>query len=268
MLALTACSKYGRLSGNEKYTTVTLGAEAPRNSLIAAGPSMLGGVMIWGKNNSNGVMVGIYLPTDSAYQNVTIPYGDWTFGAIGWPGSPEMTGTPRCGVLSNVNVNSGTTAISVAISQAGCSDSKFTVSGIQPLRVIRCNTLINLVDGGSDCTGGDLGDIQSFKIVGVAYNPASAGAAQPTALFQSQCQPLSGSTYTTSLMIPDGESGGGSPMYLKVYGYVGSASCVGTPVEFNFYSGLRSGEANGNSAFYTGAGSFTGSNALFLKHGP
>lgn len=268
ILALTSCSKFGRLEKGEG-TSVTF--RRSDQGVKRAGPDQLGGVIIWGESYDTGEQISFLLATNSATYTRTFKTGNWEFYAVGWEGgSPvkPLKGTARCAV-ENETFTGGSAEVVITL-DSDCSDSFFGPSSFlnsaafRPLRFVTCLIEPESVSGDDTCSG-LAGDYQSFQLV-MGANPSFhelGGAVEPTDTLTSDCSNLTGDGYSDSnLEIPVG-GGRSSPIYTKIIAW-SSSNCSGTPVELEYYGGLLGGDsASGMGGAIAGASR----NAVFLEHG-
>lgn len=261
LLSLSACSKFGRLSDEEKVTSVSLGSS--RGPHIAAPQN--GGVMIWGVSAEQ--KVAIALPNESTAVTKSLRNGSWTFYSVGWAGPSALEGMPICGSTQKTLEGTDTT-VTINLSMAGCSNAFFGTSGApKPLRLVTCNDVSTISAGGLNCDNVARGDFQSFKVAFQAFEPTAVGETPVlTPGLSSGCFNTSVNSFvaTTPHAYPSG-AGPSSPIAAVVQGY-SAAGCAAVPqATFPFPNGLKNGSANGTNSRYF---DHTSTNDVYLEHGP
>ena len=277
---LVACSKFDRINENEQFTKIRFnhGSEGNFDTLS----TQQGGVMIWGVSD-RGMSFSAAMPDESLALERSLPNGNWFFYSMGWQdsNSPQhiLEGVIRCGKTS-ATLDGTAKDISISIASANCNypffgstDYTFSDGSIgnapqfKPLRLITCATLTGVVNASSSCDSAYRGDIRSYKIKFMGFDPYDgSNGVNITSQLISGCfnvvpnSPLGNSSLTTPIKIPVG--GTGSPLFTQISGFT-QASCAGTKIDFTFPHGIAIAQ-NVNYLIY-GYGSST--TAIFLQHG-
>jgi|GEM_PF-7071991 len=268
-LALTSCSKFGRLSNAEKFTEVTLGGS--RHSVIAT--PQVGGVMIWGLS-ADGERFALALDQETDQRTVRLKTGTWSFFSMGWTGSGRFEGSVRCAVNQQTLQGVPTTvALNLQPGQCGSqfgASAYFNAGSPLPLRLTTCrSSTLSLVTGGDDpdCTGaGNLGPFRSFKIKLNEFESTSGESPAVVQSLTTNCKVNANwasnqaSLDIPSVQIPVGASGGSSPIDTTIIAYP-DPTCSSSPVEFRFPKGLIAGSSFSTALF---PGTSPASTSLFL----
>lgn len=263
-----SCSKFGRLSENEKVASVTVGTSGPFQHFLTATPQP-GGVIIWAKNTSQNLGAAVILASETATYNMNLKFGDWEFFATGWDSAGTFQGTPRCGKVT-VNVNSGTSSVTIPIATTGCTDAVFGTQITKNFHYVRCNSLSTVTNGNSSCEGMEIGTLKGIKIEAHSYAPTTIGNAVSTGSISTACIPTGNSTSpgtASNIKFPEGESGS-SPIYYRLVGY-SDISCTTYVTDIDFKSGLRNSPSVGSAVFYDdpGTSTYNGYKSLFVAYG-
>jgi len=90
-----------------------------------------GGLSIYGKNLETGEDFAYSsLPNGGQNQIVLdLKKGNWSFGVVGWSGGGtgnNLKGTPYCGAIASVNLNSSEQTVNLSATEAACLTNAFT----------------------------------------------------------------------------------------------------------------------------------------------
>ncbi|RYZ94975.1 MAG: hypothetical protein EOP11_25630, partial [Proteobacteria bacterium] len=265
---LASCGQYGRLSEDEKTTSVALGSTANGRPRFAAPGAFAGGVMIWGVSEKQ--KVAIVLSNETEVSEKVLKNGDWVFHAIGWSGTSQLGGSPSCGTTVKKLAGADTT-VEINLTATGCADPFFTGSSsaaLKKLRFTSCTGLLAAPDANSDCDGLLRGDLNSFRLKVEGYEPTAPGEIPVLGQsLSSACVSTSASSYALSQeFIPVGLVGN-SAIGLTIEGFSGPG-CGGALTTFRFPQGLRNPALTGGAIFKPDSSSYSNRHSLYLVHGP
>jgi hypothetical protein len=161
--ALPACAKFSRLSNQAGFTEVTLNKRSGASILA----TLNGGLMVYAIRD-DGYSASFKLNNELDEKSVMLPNGNYTFRAVGYP-SPQLQGTPRCGVAGRGSAVAGdtysltgtSTVVPITVSAGGCLTDAFADAvnrsgSLRKANFVFCgdNSSFGVQSSSSDCTAG------------------------------------------------------------------------------------------------------------------
>ncbi len=225
-----------------------------------------GGVMVYGKNLSNGDGLALPIRSDSD-ANVQLSNGTWDFYAVIWEGSPshaaglkELTGTHLCGFVGNVELKGGDISIPFNLNSANCAGSilkgeqasnNFSSNQFSPLNFRSCGAIPGTFSAGSDCGGAAPGDggTLSLKISLLGYEE-KGGVFLPQGALTSRCIEVADMD-SSDIVTPLGTSM--VQMFAYRFHYYNQINCGGSEIKVNYRHGpLFPANPNDTAVFTSG----------------
>lgn len=278
-LLLSGCGKFDRIS-NTGYTNVTFqranGDQDPKGAIFN------GGALIYAYSDS--YVTNMYFPTETAYQNISLPNGIYTFYGIGFSQSVDTFNTDndvRCAVTAPISLSGGSRNIVVNFRQADCSNGAFTGDGsytdanssntaatastvFSQAEVVFCGTAagtqLSTLSGTQNCstqigTGitAPLTSVAKYKIMFPIYaqsgsNFTRLGQGIETSCSNSYPDANGGTAFSEYLRVPVGSTSRPGLFAMEFEAYT-DGSCTSTPVvRTRFHRGLIFGPSPDSSA--------------------
>ncbi len=246
----------------------TLGCSGKKNSskamfnIISLGhltsADYSGGMMLYGKNHDDGAAFSRILSSEADF-SFPLDNGHYDFHIIMWDGaSGHFTGDAFCGNIQGIILNGGETPINIYMSKERCANqlvngASVSINGNNDLaqldfRSCTDNALAAIITfSPNDCTNGNAGDIQSFKISLLEYQGDKSSVND---YLTSECI---SSFDGTGLRFPTGN--GANQFFATKLQYFSDTSC-GSSLANVIYPNSLSNPANPNdtSLFYNSAG--------------
>jgi len=273
---ITSCGKFTDPI-ETKFTSVTINRNQAGGFQSQA---ILNGGLIVYAVNANGSRQASSLPQESNSLTMTLPVGQYTFYAVGWPSAGLASASPPgtnlyCATSATVDLKGSSAVINLAMNQGNCishpafaPSSAYSSGTIANLKLTYCSpyNTIGAATAGGNCESGGATPFGSFKIKMLTYGYSASGEnLSTTGEISSACIAGPGSpgaTVSTNLAIPTGVQGtSASPFALQLVAYVKSG-CTGTSDSYVFSNGLANG-SSGNSTSLLGNGA--GDLSLFLN---
>ncbi len=263
------CGKFDRLT-NSGYTQVTFQRTEDSKSPNAA--IFNGGALIYAYSDT--YVTNMYFPTETAYQNVSLPNGVYTFYGVGFSQSVDTFSTDndvRCAATAPIALTGGARNIVVNFRQADCSNLAFTGGGsftdanssntaatastvFSQAEVVFCSTAagtgLQTISGTQDCStmGGTgisapLTSVVKYRITLPIYSYGQGNFSRLGDGIQTSCSnsypSASGSTAMSEYMrIPVGSTSRPGLFAAEIEGFSETA-CTSTPVaRARFHRGL------------------------------
>ena len=203
---------------------------------------------------------------------IELENGEWEFGAIGWEGSTNMGGKPKCFMSDSIILDGNDVAINLDVSYGGCRNNPFFAEGMHgadgapnTTQIISCAGLDaldktkNTINAGSDYCVSHQGAFKSFQIVGHDFSlgPVHDLLNRKSNPFLSKCLTGGGFNYTNlnEIYLPLFEN---IPQTIRAYE---STNCSGNSQDLTF-KGLKDADVDHAPGFVVNAGT---TNFLYLN---
>ncbi len=279
VVLFAGCGKFDRIS-NTGYTSVTFQRSSadqdPKSAIFN------GGALIYAYSDS--YVTNMYFPTETAFQNISLPNGVYTFYGIGYSQSVDTFSTDndvRCAVTPPISLTGGSRNIVVNFRQADCSNGAFTGDGtftdanssntaatastvFSQAEVVFCGTAagtqLSTISGTQNCStvGGTgisapLSSISKYKIILPIYARSGANFTRLAQGIETSCSNSypdagGGTAFSEYMRLPVGSTNKPGLFAVEIEAYT-DGSCTSPPVvRTRFHNGLVFGPAPDGSA--------------------
>ncbi|MBT3235263.1 MAG: hypothetical protein HN353_04875 [Bdellovibrionales bacterium] len=159
MLLVSGCGSSGGKSTVKfnAFESITSAFNSAGESILANNP---GGIMLFGRMHEDPAQ-NFALRITGAETSKELDSGTWDFRVIAWQGEYQLTGTPKCDLITGIDLEGQEVNIDLSISKSNCDD---TIE-FKPLMLITCKVPVGEVNNPGDCAATETrGSAKSFRV--------------------------------------------------------------------------------------------------------